>query len=78
MTSTDQQEAIRRLCFLVRGLGAAYKGYLPHESAMGDFNSQNPHISPDTRSRLMHIEDAVEEADKIESRCDVGERGSCS
>ncbi len=68
MTLTDQQQAIRKLWSLVHGLAAAYKDYLPHESAMGDFNSNNPHLSPDTRTKLMQIEDALEEADKIENQ----------
>ena len=68
MTLTDQQQAIRKLWSLVHGLATDYKGYLPHENVMGDLNSNNPHLSPDTRTRLMHIEDALEEADKIEAR----------
>ena len=68
MTLTEQQQAIRKLWSLVHGLATAYKDYLPHENAMGDLNSNNPHLSPDTRTRLMHIEDAIEKADKIEDQ----------
>ncbi len=68
MTLTEQQQAIRKLWGLIHGLATAYKDYLPHGSVMGDLNSSNPHLSPDTRTRLMHIEDAIEEADKIEDQ----------
>jgi hypothetical protein len=64
----SHQEAIRKLSSLVQHIAHEYRGYLPHEGISGEFESANKRLSADTRTRLMHIEDAVFEACKIEEK----------
>jgi hypothetical protein len=62
-------EEVRRLTALVVGIANEYKGFLPHENAPGEFDSKNPKLSSDTRTRLMSIEDAIRKATQIEGDC---------
>lgn len=60
-----------KLHALVEQLAGAYRGYLPHENAGGEFVSGNPELSVQTRTRLALIEHVVQKADAILTEIDA-------